>query len=115
MDAVVTSTTPAPPTSARSAEPSIVDVIGELDVASAAELRARIARAAADSTRPIVVELSGVSFVDCAGLGALLSAQTRLGRRLSLHGMSEPVAWLVELAGLRATFDSPDERPAAQS
>jgi anti-anti-sigma factor len=81
MDTAVTSTTPAPPTSTRPAEPSIVDVIGELDVASAGALRVRIARAAADSSRPIVVELSGVPFVGCAGLGALLrSAAGRVGK-----------------------------------
>jgi anti-anti-sigma factor len=93
---------PGPP------EGSIVRVVGELDLASAPELRDRIARAADDPTCEVVVDLSGVSFVDCAGLGALLTAQAQLGSRLSLRGPSTPFLWLIELTRLRVVFGSRD-------
>ncbi|PVU82663.1 hypothetical protein DDP54_06180 [Cellulomonas sp. WB94] len=83
---------------------SVVRVVGELDLASASWVRARIARAAHDPAREVVVDLSGVSFVDCAGLGALLGAQASLGRRLSLRGPSVAVLKLLELTTLRAAL-----------
>ncbi|HEX5332944.1 MAG TPA: STAS domain-containing protein [Cellulomonas sp.] len=85
-----------------SREVSVVRVVGELDLASASWVRDRIARAARNPAREVVVDLSGVSFVDCAGLGALLSAQAQLGTRLSLRAPSVAVLKLLELTTLRA-------------
>lgn len=80
---------------------SVVRVVGELDLASASWVRDRIARAAHNPAREVVVDLSGVSFVDCAGLGALLGAQTQLGSRLSLRAPSVAVLRLLELTARR--------------
>jgi len=101
-------------------EGSVVRVIGELDLASAPALTDRIARAADDPTREVVVDLSGVSFMDGAGLDALLTAQVQLGSRLSLCGPSTAVLWLIELTRLRVVFGppvggargAPSQRPA---
>ena len=82
---------------------SVVRVVGELDLASASWVRDRIARAAHNPAREVVVDLSGVSFVDCAGLGALLGAQTQLGSRLSLRAPSIAVLRLLELTARRVT------------
>jgi anti-anti-sigma factor len=88
----------------------VVRVVGDLDLASAPGLRNRIARAADDPTREVVVDLSGVSFLDCAGLDALLTAQDQLGSRLSLRWPSIAVLWLIELTRLHVVFGSPDDR-----
>src|SRR5450830_1702163 len=98
----------------------VVRVVGDLDLASAPGLRNRIARAADDPTREVVVDLSGVSFLDGAGLDALLTAQVQLGSRLSLCGPSTAVLWLIELTRLRVVFGppvggargAPSQRPA---
>lgn len=81
---------------------SVVRVVGELDLASASWVRDRIARAARNPEREVVVDLSAVSFVDCAGLGALLGAQAQLGSRLTLRAPSVAVLTLLELTSQRA-------------
>lgn len=50
-----------------------VSVTGELDVATAPDLRAALAQAVGTYQR-ITVDLSGLGFCDCTGLGALVAA-----------------------------------------
>jgi anti-sigma B factor antagonist len=52
---------------------SIITVAGEIDIATAPELRERLA-ALADSGRPVIADLDQVSFIDVAGLRALAAA-----------------------------------------
>ena len=66
---------------------AIVTAAGEIDIATGAGLRERLSELAA-SGRPLVVELDQVSFIDSAGLGALVGA----ARRAAAHGASLPVA-----------------------
>lgn len=61
----------------------IVAVAGEIDIATVAELRERLFELA-DSGRPVIADLSQVSFVDSTGLGALVGA----ARRAAAHGGS---------------------------
>jgi anti-anti-sigma factor len=66
-----------------------VAVVGELDVATAPTLRALLD---AESVR--VVDLSGVTFIDVAGLRVLLER-----RHLVVRSPSRPVRRLIELCG----------------
>ena len=66
---------------------AIVTAAGEIDVATGAGLRERLSELAA-SGRPLVVELDQVSFIDSAGLGALVGA----AKRAAAHGASLHVA-----------------------
>jgi len=86
----------------------VVRVVGDLDLASAPGLRNRVAQAADNPTQEIVVDLSGVSFLDCAGLNTLLAAQDQLGGRLSLRRPSVAVLWLIGLTQLDVAFGCPD-------
>jgi anti-sigma B factor antagonist len=61
----------------------IVTVAGEIDFATVPRLQARLLALAA-AGRPLVVDLDLVSFIDAAGLGALVSA----ARRAAGHGTS---------------------------
>jgi len=76
----------------------VVRVAGGVDLAAAPGLRELLEQACADPVRPVVVDLSGVTFMDCAGLGVLLEAAARAGDRLSLRGTPRPVAELLRLA-----------------
>jgi anti-sigma B factor antagonist len=62
---------------------AIVTVAGEIDIATVARLRERLSGLAA-SGRPLIADLDQVSFIDAAGLGALVGA----ARRAAAHGAS---------------------------
>ena len=59
----------------------LVTVAGEADFASVAGLRERLF-GLTDTSRPLVVDLDRVSFIDAAGLGVLAGA----ARRAAAHG-----------------------------
>ncbi|MGW3042713.1 STAS domain-containing protein [Kitasatospora sp. NPDC001159] len=74
---------------------------GEIDLATAPRLRRKPARALAER-HEVVLDLSEVTFMDCAGLDALVQARDladRTGARLVLHGVAHPVARLLRLTG----------------
>jgi len=52
---------------------AIVTVAGEIDIATVTRLRERLLEVAA-SGRPLVADLDRVSFIDSAGLSALVGA-----------------------------------------
>lgn len=52
----------------------VVRVVGEVDVASVPRLDRELESLAADGKNRIVVDLSGVSFIDSTGLGILVKA-----------------------------------------
>jgi len=54
----------------------IVTITGDVDIATAPLLRERLAKMAAAGT-PVVVDLDRVSFIDAAGLGALVGAASQ--------------------------------------
>ena len=48
----------------------------------------------------MVLDLSEVTYMDCAGLAPMLAARARLGDRFWLRGLQPPVTRLLQLAGL---------------
>lgn len=76
-------------------------LVGELDTHTATQLRERL-DAVPDAT-PLVLDVSGVTFISSAGLSVILNAQRRLdgsGGSLTLHSPTPAVSRLVELSGL---------------
>ncbi|GAA2837034.1 hypothetical protein GCM10010441_71790 [Kitasatospora paracochleata] len=83
-------------------EPIVVRANGEIDLDTATSLRRALA-AALESHREVVLDLSEVTFMDCAGLGALVRARNqadRCGARLVLRGAGHRVVRLLKLTGL---------------
>jgi anti-sigma B factor antagonist len=89
----------------------IVALRGEVDLSSAHRLRELIWQATgqADGEPPrVVVDLSGVEFIDTAGLEVLLeewNACRQLDGRMCLVAPQGPVRRLLELTGLKELFD----------
>ncbi len=87
-----------------------VIVLGELDLASAPEFRRQLRRAS-EAGEPIVIDLSGVSFIDSVGLGLLVGADRRAraaGGSLTLTGPSPRVDALFVETGLSKLLDLRD-------
>jgi anti-sigma B factor antagonist len=57
----------------------VVSVSGELDLASAPELRTALALAASGTSGHLILDLSDVTFIDSSALGTLLRADDQLG------------------------------------
>lgn len=92
-------------------------VRGEIDMAGGPVLEAAILEREALATDPVagscephaavVIDLSGVSFIDSCGLRALLGAARRAGaqdRWVALRAASPEVARLLEITGTTAMF-----------
>jgi anti-sigma B factor antagonist len=81
----------------------VVCPIGELDLATAPALERALDKV---STEPfaVVLDLSGLTFVDCAGLvpiRAALREASLLGRQVRLSGARPSVERVLDLTGLR--------------
>jgi anti-anti-sigma factor len=94
-----------------------VAVIGEVDIATATVLRDRLLDAL-DGQRPSVLEvdLAGVTFLDCAGLGALLAARNaavRTGGQMRVTHPQPFVRRILAVTGLLTLFATPIDQPEA--
>ncbi|MCR6032788.1 anti-sigma factor antagonist [Nocardioides sp. zg-579] len=86
-----------------------VVVTGELDVLSAPGLRGAVARRSAEGCSSVVLDLDGVTFIDCTGLSALLACQQEVaasGGTLSVAALSAAVTRVIELTGTAGRFDT---------
>lgn len=76
---------------------------GELDMAATFKFEAELERLLApDDVRRLVLDLADLTFVDSAGLGALLATRDRtqdLGIEMSLRNPSAPVRRILDLSG----------------
>lgn len=81
---------------------------GDLDLASAAELAARLESVIDASAGTITVDLARVTFLDSTGLVTILAAQQRIteaGRHLEVCNPSRSVLRVLELSGASSTLD----------
>ncbi len=82
---------------------TVVRVEGELDLATAPQLRSRLGNLIADANGPILLDLDGLTYVDSTGLCVVLAANSELrsqGRELRVIKASVPVRRLFELCGI---------------
>ena len=82
---------------------TVVEVAGEIDVASAPELRDCLHQTIDAGSRQLVIVLRRTSFIDSVGLGVLVGAQRRLRRLGHDGGVHLVVAEGLVLRVLRAT------------
>jgi len=89
-------------------------VRGDIDAHSVVELRAVLDGLPADEQ--VVVDMSGVGFMDSSGLGALLDHSLRVegtGGSIRIANPSRPVHRVVEITGLSHVFYGPQDECSA--
>ena len=82
---------------------SVLRLQGELDASNRDHLHGAISSALEKHPRLLVVDLSSLGFIDCAGLSVLVWAHKRLaecGHRLVITGAKPAVQRLLQLTGL---------------
>ncbi len=85
---------------------AVVSVSGELDIATGEELRDRLSQVLAHHG-DVVVDLAGVTFLDCSGLRALLAVRQQAARahaRLRLRAVPAAVDRILRVTGARSAF-----------
>lgn len=96
---------------------SIVSVEGEVDLSSSRELQSRLREVISEGPSRLIVDLSGVPYMDSSGVATLVEAmQTsrKKGTRLVLCGMGDKVQSIFEIARLDKVFTIVGDRAAAQ-
>jgi anti-sigma B factor antagonist len=61
----------------------VVSLAGELDLYNASTVREALLTCCAETPERLIVDLSGVKFIDSTALGVLIEARTRLANRKS--------------------------------
>jgi anti-sigma B factor antagonist len=78
-------------------------LVGEVDMATAPELRAALGSAFEHGTSMLTVDLEGVEYLDSSGIRELVRAHfnaTNLGTHLAFTGANPTVTRALEVAGL---------------
>ena len=94
----------------------VVSVTGELDIATADQAYSYITEILDGRPAPVTVDLSGVTFCDASGLGALarLARHARAaGRQLKLTSVRPSVMKIMRITGLDRVF--PELSPAVHA
>jgi anti-sigma B factor antagonist len=80
-----------------------VSITGELDIATRPAFETYLGKILSAEPSLIIMDLSGLSFIDANGLGALVSLHSRARHRqisLLLTGVPARILRLIEVAGL---------------
>jgi anti-sigma B factor antagonist len=94
----------------------LISVSGEIHVTTAPDFSVRLNDAIAAGTRGVVIDLSGVEFIDSTGLSVLLNGLRRVTRahgKMALVISNPTVLRLFEITRLDSTFDIQPSREAA--
>lgn len=86
---------------------AVLRIVGEIDIYTAPALRERLSELKATGVTHVVLDTSGVTFLDSSGLGVLVSAQKRLrghGGTIALVAAQERIVQLFRLTGLIRLF-----------
>lgn len=84
-----------------------IRLAGELDIATAGRIEEELERAEASGARSIVLDLSGLTFMDSTGVRLVLSANARSradSNRLSIVRGPASVQRVFELSGVDSTL-----------
>jgi anti-sigma B factor antagonist len=87
---------------------NVLEVRGEVDLHSAPQLQDRLLQLIGPGQPSVVVDLTGLSFLDSTGLGVLVAARNeaeRAGTALKLVCSSDRMLKLFRITGLDAAFE----------
>ena len=94
---------------------AVLRLKGELDLNTVTSIGWAIDEALDQRCILVGMDLSGVSFIDCAGIGALVGVMHRLrgaSAQLCVHRLSPQVARMMKLSGTDVLFGVSDLAPA---
>jgi len=77
----------------------VVTVSGELDMSNASSLEATVASITAEGPERLIFDLSGLRFMDSAGIAVLVGAASKVNA-VALRNPSPVVRRVIELTGL---------------
>ena len=86
---------------------SVLDVVGEVDVYSAPELRERLSQLLSAGEPSLIVNLADVTFLDSTGIGTLVAGLNRavqFGGTLTLVCDHDRILKLFRITGLDSVF-----------
>ena len=89
----------------------VISVVGEHDISTLSLLNGTLARAISADGAEVVVDLSGVTFLDASTIGALIRARNTLrqqSRSLTLRSPSRCAGRLLDLCGLTDLVEADD-------
>jgi anti-sigma B factor antagonist len=89
------------------ADAAVLELHGELDVATADDIRARAADLLTGSVEELTIDLADVSFIDSTAIGALLDVKVmseRAGVRMRLGNVPLGVSRIITISGLADTL-----------
>ena len=81
----------------------IVTVSGEVDVSNAAQLQATVASIIAKQPKRLIFSLSGLRYMDSAGIAVLLDASAKV-EAVQLRDPSPAVRRVIEITGLASVL-----------
>ena len=94
----------------------IVRLIGPLTVADAEEFKARVRELIRENLGRIVIDASGLPFVDSSGLESLADVAAELaqgGKGLKVCAANQTIRQVIELTGLASQFEHFDDANSA--
>ena len=86
---------------------AIVSVAGEINLARSNQFQEDVAAVVSDGPKRLVLDLSGVTFMDSSGIASLVKMLSRVraaGASMHLAGMSDRVRSLFEITRLDQVF-----------
>jgi anti-sigma B factor antagonist len=95
----------------------VIWVTGDLDADTARAVRARLAQAERHANSDVILDLTGVTFVDSVGLSSIVNGAKAMGEigQLRVIGPPERVERMFNEAGMEDVFNlTPDRRSRGQ-
>jgi anti-anti-sigma factor len=88
--------------------------VGEVDLSTSDQLRTALLTALGKAKSGVVLDLSGVSFLDSTGIGALVHAHNQAvmqGRELAIVDPQPTVRRVLDITGVLTTLTPPPANP----
>jgi anti-sigma B factor antagonist len=82
---------------------TVIEATGRLDMVAAPQLKALVQSAVTKGQTPVVIDLSGVTFMDSTGLAALISGlrvTRQAGSDLRIAGAASQVLSVLQMTGI---------------
>jgi anti-sigma B factor antagonist len=96
---------------------TILDLEGKITIGEGnVALRGAVRRLVQEGKKKVLLNLSGVSYMDSSGIGELVSSHTTIGRekgQLKMLGLGEKIRELLVITKLLTVFETYNSEPEA--